>query len=91
MNNELKKDNAKVMTYPGRSAHVSKSLFAKEMLAVNERLQIISTRVEDLSAWVQTLPGMKMGLKTANINVQNSECEVLKAKGIDWVTYHVKP
>ena len=89
--NEQKKDNAKAMPYPGRSAHVSKLLFAKEILAVNERLQTISTRVKDLSAWVQTLPGMKMGLKTGNINVQNSECEVLKAKGIDWVTYHVKP
>ncbi len=72
MKTELKKDNAKAMTYPGRSAHVSKSLFAKEILAVNDRLQTISNRVEDLSARVQTLPGLKMQPKTAKVNVQNN-------------------
>ncbi len=69
--NVLKKDEAKAKTYPSRSAHVSKSLFAKEILAVNERLQTISKRVEDLSARVQILPELKMEAKSAEVNVQN--------------------
>ena len=55
---ELKKDNAKATTYPGRSAYVPKLLFAEEILVGNEHLQTISTCVEDLLARVQTLPSM---------------------------------
>jgi len=58
MKSELKKDNAKATTYPGRSAYVSKLLFAKQILVGNERFQTIFTCVEDLLARVQTLPSM---------------------------------
>jgi len=71
MKTEIGKDKAKATTYPGRSSHVSKALFAKEMLAVNERLETISNNVEDLSARVQTRPELKLEPKLAEPIRQN--------------------
>ena len=57
MKDRLEKDKAMAKAYPGRSAHVSKSLFAKEILTTNERIDTISKRVEDLSQRVSRLAG----------------------------------
>ena len=72
MKTELKRDEATATTYPGRSSHVSKALFAKEMLAVDARLETISKSVEYLSARVQTPPELKMEPKTAEPNHRNN-------------------